>query len=56
MESKIQFERPSVTDHGPIAAHTFSRCESGTGSWPPKDWRDFPLDKFGECSSGYAVS
>ncbi|HKK26907.1 MAG TPA: hypothetical protein VKB18_02380 [Gemmatimonadota bacterium] len=51
----IQYERPSITDHGSIARHTFFRCESGNDSaTKPKDWRDFPTDKFGECSSGHA--
>lgn len=54
MDNKIRFEAPKVIDHGPIAAHTFTRC--GAPSGPPKDWQNFPLDKFGECSSGHAAS
>lgn len=52
----MKFEHPTVTDHGSIAQHTFFRCGSGnpTDDAPPKDFRDFPTDKFGECSSGHA--
>lgn len=52
----MNYEAPKVTDHGSIADHTFFRCESGDPTdWaPPKDFRDFPTDKFGECSSGHA--
>ena len=52
----IKYEKPTVTDRGSIAKHTFTRCPSGTGGAgdPPKDWQDFPPDKFGECSSGHA--
>lgn len=50
----MRFERPTVTDFGSIANHTFSRCDSGTGDFPPKDPVDFPHDKFGECSDGHA--
>lgn len=53
----MNYEAPAITDHGSIADHTFYRCESSTSgdNWaPPKDWRDFPTDKFGECSSGHA--
>lgn len=53
----LRYHPPKVTDHGSIIEHTFYRCETGTGlkkKSPPKDWRDFPLDKHGECSSGHA--
>ena len=52
----MRYERPEIIDHGSIAEHTFYRCESGNpdGWAPPKDFRDFPHDKFGECSSGHA--
>lgn len=51
----MKFERPEIIDHGSIADHTFFRCESGNdGASLPKDFRDFPPDKFGECSSGHA--
>lgn len=55
-DDRLQFERPTIRDHGTIAEHTFFRCDSGTGGAdsPPKDFRDFPPDKFGECSSGHA--
>lgn len=52
----MRFEQPTIIDHGSIAEHTFFRCESGSPQQfmgqdpPPKDFRDFPLDKFGECS------
>ena len=51
----MRYEQPAVVDHGSIAAHTFSRCASGDPSpdAPPKDFEDFPLDNFGECSSGH---
>lgn len=49
----MKFERPTIIDHGSIAEHTFLRCPSGEGDWPPKDYRDFPLDKHGECSEGH---
>lgn len=51
MESKIRYERPTITDHGSIGDHTFTRCG---GTHAPKDWRSFPPDKFGECSEGHA--
>lgn len=51
-EGTMQYEHPTVIDHGTIAEHTFSRCGGDTS--PPKDWQDFPLDKFGECSDGHA--
>lgn len=52
----MRFERPQVSDFGSIAAHTFYRCESGNPDAEfPKDHRDFPTDKFGECSEGHAV-
>jgi hypothetical protein len=54
----LRYEQPKVIDHGSIIEHTFYRCESGSGVEgvdPPKDWRDFPLDKHGECSSGHAT-
>ena len=47
----IRYERPTVVDHGSIARHTFTRCG---GTDHPKDWQQFPLDKFGECSAGHA--
>jgi len=49
------FETPVVRDYGSITSHTFSRCETGTPEpgAPPKDFRDFPLDNFGECSEGH---
>ena len=49
-EERMRFEYPTITDHGSIADHTFSRCDTGTGDWPPKDWQTHPHDKFGECS------
>lgn len=54
----MHFRTPTVTDYGAIAGHTFTRCASGspTPDAPPKDTENFPLDKFGECSSGHAVS
>lgn len=54
MRQKLRFETPTVTDHGSIADHTYTRC-GGAGPMP-KDWRTFPPDKFGECSDGHAVS
>lgn len=55
MQKTIQFEQPTVTDHGSIADHTFFRCETGDETADmPKDFRVFPVDKFGECSSGHA--
>lgn len=52
----MKYEKPTIKDRGSIAKHTFTRCDSGTGGAgdPPKDWQDFPHDKFGECSSGHA--
>ena len=51
----MTYERPTVTDHGSIADHTFFRCPTGNpDASMPKDFRDFPTDKFGECSSGHA--
>ena len=50
---KIRYESPRILDHGSIAAHAYSRCDSGAGDWPPKDSEEFPHDKFGECSSGH---
>jgi hypothetical protein len=54
----MKFIAPTLTDYGSIAAHTFTRCASGDPEpgAPPKDHLDFPLDKFGECSDGHAVS
>jgi hypothetical protein len=51
----VTFEYPMVVDHGSITEHTFSRCASGNPEpgAPPKDFRDFPQDSFGECSSGH---
>lgn len=49
-EERMRFEYPTITDHGSIADHTFERCDTGTGEWPPKDWQTHPHDKFGECS------
>jgi hypothetical protein len=50
------YEKPSITDLGSIAEHTFTRCATGdpVPGAPPKDFQDFPLDKHGECSSGHA--
>lgn len=54
-DGRIEFERPTITDHGTIAEHTFTRCAGGNeDAFMPKDWQDFPTDKFGECSSGHA--
>lgn len=55
-DDRIRYVDPTIVDHGSIAEHTFTRCESGDpAAWaPPKDWRDFPTDMFGECSSGHA--
>lgn len=51
----MRYEPPTVTDHGSIIAHTFSRCATGDPSATiPKDYQDFPLDKHGECSAGHA--
>lgn len=50
----MRFCRPTVTDFGSIADHTFSRCETGEGDWPPKDPEVFEHDKFSECSDGHA--
>jgi hypothetical protein len=52
----MKYEKPTIKDHGSIARHTFTRCPSGApvAGAPPKDWQDFPLDKFGECSAGHA--
>lgn len=53
-EGTMDFERPTITDHGSIVDHTFHRCDSATGSdFPPggKDPEDFDHDKFGECSA-----
>lgn len=50
----MKFEAPRLVHYGSIAEHTFSRCDSGTGDFPPKDHREFPHDKFGECSDGHA--
>lgn len=51
----MKYEKPTIRDHGSIAQHTFTRCLSGSpvGGAPPKDFQDFPLDKFGECSAGH---
>ena len=43
----MKYEKPTITDHGSIAKHTFTRCG---GAFAPKDFRNFPVDKFGECS------
>lgn len=54
-DGRIEFAQPTITDHGTIAEHTFTRCSGGNeDASMPKDWRDFPLDRFGECSSGHA--
>lgn len=54
-DGRIEFERPTIMDHGTIAEHTFTRCAGGNeDAFMPKDWQDFPTDKFGECSSGHA--
>lgn len=52
----MRFEPPTITDHGSIAEHTFTRCAGGNPvpGAPPKDTEDFGLDKFGECSSGHS--
>ena len=52
----MKYEKPTITDYGSIARHTFTRCPSGdpVAGAPPKDWQDFPTDKFGECSSGHS--
>lgn len=51
----MTFEYPTITDHGSIANHTFFRCEGGNpDASVPKDQRSFPIDRFGECSSGHA--
>lgn len=50
-DDRLQFEHPTIRDHGTIAEHTFTRCG---GEHAPKDYREFPLDKFGECSEGHA--
>jgi len=58
-ETPMRYHRPTVTDHGSIGGHTFTRCPSAqpTGpDVPPKDWQDYGHDKFGECSSGHALS
>ncbi len=54
---------PKIIDYGSIASHTFTSCDSGSptdhgasGMIPPKDHNDYPLDNFGECSSGHAIS
>ncbi len=48
----MKYEKPTITDHGSIAEHTFNRCETGDREADmPKDWQDFPPDKFGECSN-----
>lgn len=54
----MHYERPVIFDLGSIVEHTFTRCSDSTGDGdaPPKDWENFPLDKFGECSSGHALS
>ena len=53
---KMRYEKPTITDYGSIARHTFTRCPSGdpVAGARPKDWQDFPTDKFGECSSGHS--
>ena len=43
----MKYEKPTITDHGSIAEYTYTRCG---GEHAPKDFRDFPTDKFGECS------
>ena len=48
----MKYQQPTITDHGSIAEHTFSRCPEGTGTFPPKDTQSCELDKFGECSCG----
>lgn len=53
MRDSTQWVAPEITDHGSIAEHTFTRCG---GSGPPKDFRPFGLDKFGECSEGHGLS
>ena len=52
----MKYEKPTIRDHGSIAKHTFTRCPTGApvAGAPPKDFQDFPLDKFGECSAGHA--
>lgn len=54
----MHFRAPTVTDFGSIAGHTFTRCNplGASADAPPKDEIAFPQDKFGECSSGHAVS
>ena len=56
MRTKLPYEHPTVLDHRSIAEHTFTRCATNQAvpGAPPKDSQDYPLDKFGECSSGHA--
>ncbi len=49
----MKYEIPTVTDFGSIAEHTFTRCDTATGTWPKKDWMTCEHDKFGECSCGH---
>ncbi len=55
MKVIMKYEQPTITDHGSIAQHTFTSCPSGQPTHehpdPGKDFQDFPLDKFGECSN-----
>ena len=54
---RMQYVPPTVVEFGSIGGHTYSRCPSGNpSSTKPKDWQDYPHDKFGECSSGHALS
>ncbi len=49
----MKYEKPTITDHGSIAKHTFTRCDTAMPVGdvrPPKDRDNFPLDKHGECS------
>lgn len=55
----MKFQYPTITDHGSIADHTFTRCNpSGAHEYngnppPPKTYiTSCELDKFAECSCG----
>lgn len=50
----MKYEKPTITDHGSIAEHTFGVTSGdpdhpGQGN-PGKDFRECDLDKFGEYS------
>lgn len=54
----MEYEEPTIVDHGTIADHTYTNSSSYDGSTdgcsgvatPPKDTRECKLDCFGEYS------